>query len=248
MNEYRDPLAAAHRRIDALEAELGAAREVDPRGPDRDPTAEERREPIQRNPRRAWPLAVVLGVPTAILLAYSALGRRLLVGDESAPVVASLVALPLMLVGSYHLAIPPRAPARAAALLALAACALTAALAWGALDPAARGPAGWPARLPRYPGRLIAAEPCDESSGGATFRPLRSGGKGRAPGVVGYERALVEAELPSNRFATSCPALGVDCSLYRAASLEIVECYADETKAVARVRYGATACPSGPAR
>jgi hypothetical protein len=66
--------------------------------------------------------------------------------------------------------------------------------------------------------------------------------------VVGYERALVEAELPSNRFATSCPALGVDCSLYRAASLEIVECYADETKAVARVRYGATACPSGPAR
>ena len=153
-----------------------------------------------------------------------------------------LVALPLLLAGGYGIAVPPRVPCRSAVLLALAAGALVAGFLWDARGGMLRMPDGWTSRLPGYPGSLVEAEACSETSGGASFRTLRGGGRG-VTSIVGYERALREAGLPSNRFLASCPALGVDCSSYRAASLEILECYADATKSVVRVRYGAPACP-----
>lgn len=197
---------------------------------------------IARSPGRAWPLPVVLGVPIGVLFGFSVIVNRFLGVERLGSLLAALGALPLMIIGCYLLAIPPRSPGRGARYLALAAAAIVVGFVWDLFRPDNRTPSGWTSQLPRYPGVLIEAEPCSETSGGAIFRTHRARRRGELPHTVTYESALHDAELPSSRFQATCPALGIDCMVYRAATFEILECYSDGSKSVAHVRYGAKVC------
>jgi hypothetical protein len=159
------------------------------------PEAHVPREAIARNPRRAWPLVAIVGVPVGITIAFSVAIGGMFPGDKFGSVVASVAALPLMLVGTYTLVFPTRGRGRALVFLGLAAVAFVAGFVRDSRVPGNYRPAGWSSSLPQYPGLLVEAQACGETEGGGTFRTLSGGGKGRLPVAVTYERALREAGI-----------------------------------------------------
>lgn len=234
MSDYRDPLRAATERIDALERELAE---------ERNPAFEKATTAIARNPRRAWPLVVIVGVPVALVVGFSVWLSSLDLPDTLGSVLAMVAAVPLFIWGSYALFFStPRRP-RAAVPLVLGALALLAGFVRDVRLPGNQLPTGWSPNLPRYPGVLAEAEVCNAKSGGATFRTLRMGGKNHASGVVSYARSLKAAGLPSEGFVAECPLMRADCTGYKVGALHVIECYADPAKTAVRVRYGTSPCP-----
>lgn len=106
---------------------------------------------LPRNPRRAWPLLIVVGVPCAILLAASQLAGPLGIVDATVTTVASVAALFASASGGHRALFGP-GRARGAALVVASALAVGGALGIDAARDVNRQPPGWPADLPRFPG------------------------------------------------------------------------------------------------
>ena len=106
---------------------------------------------IQRNPRRAWPLLFVVGVPCALVLAASPLADLLGIVDATVTTFASVAALLASAAGCHRVLVGPHR-ARGAALVVASALAVGGALGIDAARDVNRQPPGWPADLPRFPG------------------------------------------------------------------------------------------------
>jgi hypothetical protein len=106
---------------------------------------------IQRNPRRAWPLLFVVGVPCSLLLAASQFAGPLGIVDATVTTFASVAALIASAAGCHRALLGPHR-AGGAALVIASALAVGGALEIDAARDVNRQPPGWPAGLPRFPG------------------------------------------------------------------------------------------------
>jgi hypothetical protein len=106
---------------------------------------------IQRNPQRAWPLLVVVGMPCGVLFATFYLVSLTGWPRTTFTGIAALVALIPLLWSGYVLALGPNRPRGAIGTLCVLAVIGVAFAADSQLQ-ANQLPPGWPEGLPRYPG------------------------------------------------------------------------------------------------
>ena len=166
---------------------------------------------LNRNPRRAWPLLVIVGIPSAAILGMTQLIAALALPDATPSVVACLVVAAVVTSSAYTWVFgPSRGRATLRAVVALAAFGLVlwldARRAVNALPP------GWPSGLPRYPGAwtgLGSALPGEP----AWFKPKVVGRTSRYE--VAYDKAWPAASRQRDEG---------DCSVYVIDGTRVVVC------------------------